>query len=342
MTASELAFLALGLLLGIAAGGALLMVVDSRTGRRDVRVTVTRDAVPRRSGTLSQDAFVAGSFTPAPGGPGDRRTVDREASQSPDPGSLPAPATVPAGTAAAARDSAPAPLPDRTLVPSRTAVAIAIEPQPDHELAGLRRRPVHGTPIERMLRGEHLALVEVVDEVAGEGPRRRAWEVLLGGLVDGMAAIAIRESVIDFPMGNPFWDQFTVEQCRRIAGALASMGYRYDGVDGWLDSRVPAYRDLTQALADVGIEPRRLRAWPNQAEIAALLIGARPAPEELLAAAGPDYTAPSMQLLLGQYAAGLGDLWIAWDSVQPVLFRDELPGDKLSSDPVTREHTSPA
>lgn len=330
MTASELAFLALGLALGVAAGAALLMVVGTRTGRRDVRVTVTRDAVPSRSKTLSQDAFVAAAFAPAPGGPGDRRTVDRGGSADLGDAALRVPAGAPAPAPAGPSPAEPTASPNRTIVPSRPAVAIAIQPEQDRELEDIRRRAVHGTPIERMLRGEHLALVEVVDEAAGTGPGRRDWEVLLGGLVDGMAAVAVRESVIDFPMGTPFWDQFTVEQCRRIAGALASMGYRYDGADGWLDSRAPVYRDLTQALADVGVEPRRVRVWPNASEIAALFAGARPAPEELLAAAGPDYAGPAMRMLLGEHAAGLDDLWVAWDSVKPVLFREELVAERTS------------
>jgi hypothetical protein len=328
VTASELAFLALGLLLGVAAGAALLLVVGSRMRRGDVRVTVTRDAVPSRSKTLSQDAFVSAATGPAPGGPGDRRTVDRDGRRG-----TPAAAEASAGTPERAPVAIPImpaadpPLPteDRTIVPSRPAVAIAVEPEPAFKVEGVvRRRPVHGTPIERMLRGEHLALLEVVDELAGAGSTRRTWEVLLGGLIDGMAAVAVREAVIDFPMGTPFWDQFTVEQCRRIAGALASMGYRYDGAAGWLDARIPTYRDMTRALADVGIEPRRVRAWPNAHEIAELFVGARPAPEELLPAAGPDYTAPSMRLLLDDHAAGLDDLWVAWDSVKPILFREEL------------------
>ena len=82
--------------------------------------------------------------------------------------------------------------------------------------------------------------------------------------------------------------------------ALASMGYRYDGAVGWVDGRVPAYRDLAQALADIGVDPRRVRAWPNQLEISALFVGARPAPEELLAAAGPEYTAEDVRALLGE------------------------------------------
>lgn len=328
MTESELAFLALGLLLGIAAGAALLMALGNRPGRREILVTVTRGAVPRRSETLSQDAFQPGPGGPAPGGPGDRRQADRD-----DHDAAPeAPAWSPPGmsTTPGLRPSiAPS---DRTPVPSfagpaaspaAAPVAIAIQPEPDRALRELRRRPAAGAALERMLRGEHLAMVEVVDEIAGtDSLRRRSWEVLLGGLVESMADVAVRESVIDFPMGTPFWDTFTVEQCRRICGALMSMGYRYDGQAGWAENRMPTYRDLAQALADVGVEPRRVRAWPNQAEIAQLYAGARPAPEELLAAAGPEYSAAAMQALIGEHAGDLAELWVAWDSVLPALLRE--------------------
>jgi hypothetical protein len=67
------------------------------------------------------------------------------------------------------------------------------------------------------------------------------------------------------------------------------------------------------------MDPIRIRAWPNQAEIAALFVGARPAPEELLAAAGPDYRVEDMQALLGERATGLSGLWVAWDDVRPAL-----------------------
>lgn len=332
MTSSELAFLALGLLLGAASGAALVVTLGSRPVRRDVRVTVTRDAVPRRSETLSQDAFVAGPAGPAPGGPGDRREADRDGSGAPPAGDPWRPELAPTTRAGVgdpaperAPQRAPDPAPDRTLVPSVAKVAIAIQPEVDRELEGLRRRPTHGTQLERMLRGDHRAMVEVVDEIAGADSRqRRAWELLLGGLVEGMADVAVRESVIDFPMGTAFWDTFTIEQCRRLVAALDSMGYRYDGHAGWVESRAPNYRDLSRALADVGIEPRRVRAWPTQAEIASLFVGARPAPEELVAAAGPDYTAADMQALLGEHAADLADLWVTWEAVRPALFRESL------------------
>jgi hypothetical protein len=134
-----------------------------------------------------------------------------------------------------------------------------------------------------------------------------------------MADMAVRESVIDFPMGTAFWDAFTIEQCRQAVAALATMGFRYDGRDGWVEHHVPVYRDLSLALADIGEDPRRIRAWPNASEIAALFVGARPAPEELLAAAGPDYRVEDMQALIGEHASELAGLWIAWDDVQPHL-----------------------
>ena len=205
------------------------------------------------------------------------------------------------------------------------AIGVAIEPEVDRELDDLRRRPALGMPLERMLRGEHLAMVEVVDAVAGEDSRqRRTWEVLLGRFTAAMAEIAVAESVIDFPMGTAFWDSFTVEQCRRVVGALDAMGYVYDGRDGWADGRVPAYRDLTTALADVGIDPRRIRAWPNSSDIAGLFVGARPAPEELLAAAGPAYDVDAMRELVGHRADELQDLWLAWDAARPALLEEHL------------------
>ena len=49
MTASEFAFLALGLVLGLASGSAIVVVLGSRPPAREVRLTVGHDAVPRRA-----------------------------------------------------------------------------------------------------------------------------------------------------------------------------------------------------------------------------------------------------------------------------------------------------
>lgn len=327
MTASELAFLGLGLLLGAASGAALIVVLGSQPPRREIRLTVTRDAVPRRSETLSQDAFVTSPSEPARGGPGDRRWFDRDLPPSDGHGSAGVPVMAPIGAAAGppvATGWAAASRSDRTSVPYvASGVAVAAAPETSAADPGPETPQVAlpgETALERILRGEHLAMVDVIDAVAGQDSlRRRDWELLLGGLAEAMADMAVRESVVDFPMGTPFWDTFTVEQCRHIVAALASMGFLYDGRSGWVEHHVPVYRDVSIALADIGIDPRRVRAWPNQAEIAALFVGARPAPEELLAAAGPDYRVEDMQALLGEHSSDLAGLWIAWDGVRPTL-----------------------
>ena len=374
MTASELAFMALGIVLGAASGAALIVLFGTRLPRREIRVTVTRDVLPRRSETLSQDAFVTSAGEPARGGPADRRSDDREGMERrpstplttgspgiampvrPVPAATPNPSrdrtivptgpgrsvsgaspptpprpristTVPVGSANPALSPVTSPAASPATLPAAgmTARPVAIEEDAERELEQERHRRAWSSAMERILRGEHRAMAEVLDRVAGpDSQQRREWEQLLGGLVEAMAEVAVRESVIDFPMGTAFWDTFTVEQCRRVVGALATMGYDYDGHDGWVDSRVPAYRDLSQALADVGIDPRRMRAWPNSADIAGLFVGARPAPEELLAAAGPAYSVDDVRELVGEStgAAELADLWLAWDVARPALFEE--------------------
>jgi len=84
VTASEFAFLALGLVLGVACGAALVEVLRSRPpGRREVRVTVAPNSIPRRASTLAEsDTTDPG---PARGGPADRRWIDRDMPPSDDP-----------------------------------------------------------------------------------------------------------------------------------------------------------------------------------------------------------------------------------------------------------------
>jgi hypothetical protein len=78
VTASEFAFLALGLILGIATGAALIEVLRVRApASREVRVTVARNSIhARRAATLADDGFPDATAGPATGGPGDRRWND--------------------------------------------------------------------------------------------------------------------------------------------------------------------------------------------------------------------------------------------------------------------------
>ena len=78
MTAAEFAFLALGLVLGIATGAALIEVLRARPPvAREVRVTVSPNAIQSRlSSTLADPRGAHDEEGPARGGPADRRGRD--------------------------------------------------------------------------------------------------------------------------------------------------------------------------------------------------------------------------------------------------------------------------
>jgi hypothetical protein len=392
MTASEFAFLALGLVLGIASGSALVVVLGSRPPAREVKVTVERDAVPRRAATLSSDAFTAHS-EPARGGPADRRRLDRDAPVT-DPHPAPRPTgglpgvPVMATSAAVARPVA-RPIRGaeiRTAVPSSlfTAAAsavtapfepdsgapwggIAVLPERDPSLdairiqavlsalraqrAGLRTatalleaRPIPEpeaesaagrnpefdpdeptatdapTTLVQILRGDQRALIRTVAVLAGDDvAMQRPWQAAITGLAKAVIRRSIGEGVLDFPVGNPFWDTFTTEQCRTVARALAACGYRFDGIDGWADERIPSYRDLTAAVAAAGLEPRRIRAWPTREEIAALYREVTVAADEYFAAQVPELELADVQALVGSSTPDLELLWRHWELARPVL-----------------------
>jgi hypothetical protein len=81
VTVSEFMFLAIGLVLGVASGAALIEIIRARPpARREVRLTVAQDAIPRRRATtLADDAFVTVGPEPARGGPADRREIESSA-----------------------------------------------------------------------------------------------------------------------------------------------------------------------------------------------------------------------------------------------------------------------
>jgi hypothetical protein len=317
---SEFAFLALGLMLGAAGGAALVVVLRSRQPSREILLTVTHGAVPGRASTLSADAFAGRHTEPAPGGPADRRQVDRDDGQAGSDRRF----SVPAAQASMM------PLHDRGVGDIRTlvrsgpssapAVGIAIRPEVDPEMELLRASRGARALLEGILDGDHRAMLASLDAIAGsDGALRRDWEMLLSDLTAALSERAIDLGVLDFPIGTAFWDSFTIQQCRLIAGSLASMGFRFDGRDGWQDARQPGYRDLARALADVGIEARRVRSWPNQVEIADLYKGARAAPDDAVAQFAPTLEARDLRELLGPRADVVHDLWLAWDSVRPTL-----------------------
>ena len=373
MIASEFAFLALGLVLGVASGSALVMVLGSRPPAREVRLTVGHDAVPRRAATLSSDAFLTSPAEPARGGPADRRRLDRdEAPAEPArPSLIPAmaiagsgPGTgvfmrtpvlsgatatsalgipivperdpvldairVQAAAAAerlygAARPAATALLERQLATPNAANAANAAERAallgPNEDDSSLDPDVTDETPaLLRILRGDDRALFATAAVLAGaDEADRRAWQAAIMSLTGAIVDRAIGSGWLDFPVGNPFWDTFTTDQCRGIAAALAATGHRFDGVDGWKDDRAPNHRDLTIAVAAAGLEPRRIRAWPTQDEIGSLYLEVTAAADDFLAAHAPNLDLEEAQALAGVGGEDLAGLWVAWDRVRSVL-----------------------
>ena len=174
--------------------------------------------------------------------------------------------------------------------------------------------------IVRLLRGDRGALRALVDRLAGDDPdARRRWQMQLTDLVDAILARAIDATALSFPEDHPFWGPWTQTQCRDVAAALASFGYRFDGLGAFADSRVPSQRDLSLAVGYAGLDPMRIRIWPTEAEMPALYRDVRVDASRFLAEAAGGLTLGEMVDLLGQRAEGLADLWNTWGRVRPLL-----------------------
>ena len=181
--------------------------------------------------------------------------------------------------------------------------------------------PLDDTPaIIRILRGDHRAVLRTAEVLAGgDGAMRLPWQTAIIGLAQAIVGRAIERGILDFPVGNPFWDTFTTAQCRDIAGALSATGFRFDAIDAWADERVPTYRELTAAVADAGIEPRRIRAWPTQHEIGRLYAAVTVAADEFIATEAAEMDLIAVQDLIGGRHEELDFLWRNWAKAGPVL-----------------------
>jgi hypothetical protein len=174
--------------------------------------------------------------------------------------------------------------------------------------------------ILRMLRGDREAMRAVVDELSGEDIEEiRRWQLLLSNLVDACVARAIEASSLEFPSDHGFWAPFSQAQGRDIATALASLGYRFDGMGGFADGRVPSQRDLSLALGYAGLDPMRMRSWPNEATMGQLFEEVRVAADEYVTATAGDLTLGEMVALLRGRAEPLADLWNNWGRIRPLL-----------------------
>jgi hypothetical protein len=178
----------------------------------------------------------------------------------------------------------------------------------------------HEPAILKLLRGDREAMDRTVTAMAGAAPaERRHWQLMVSGLIDAILARAIEASALEFPTEQPFWALFSEDQARDIATALASFGYRFDGMGGFVDGRVPSQRDLSLAVGYAGFDPMRIRRWPTEAEAADLYRGVAVAAGDYLAGAAGGLTLGEMIDLLGGRAEALTDLWNDWSRIRTLL-----------------------
>jgi hypothetical protein len=182
--------------------------------------------------------------------------------------------------------------------------------------AGSRGEPA----ITRLVRGDRDMLVALAEELSGtDTAERQRWQANLGHFVEAVIARAIEASKLTFPLEHPFWGAFTLAQNRDVMSALSSLGYRYDGVGGWMDDRLPGQRDLSLAVGYAGLDPMRIRRWPNESEMTDLLQDVEVASDEFIMEAAGGLTLGELVDALGRRADDLTDLWNDWGRVRPLL-----------------------
>ena len=185
--------------------------------------------------------------------------------------------------------------------------------------------------IIRVLRGDRDARERIVAALAGPDPdAQREWHLRLAQLVDAITAKAIEDGYLDLPADDPFWGLFEARESRDIVGALSALGFRYDGMGGFADGRVPAARDLALAVGYAGLDRMRIRTWPREDTMGGLYSRATVAADEWLADLAGDLSLGRMVDALGSRAAALADTWNAWGRVRLVLWRSSQAGSPPS------------
>lgn len=177
--------------------------------------------------------------------------------------------------------------------------------------------------IFELLRGDPAVIEGLVASLADEDPDQPArLRLAFAALVSAIVADAINDSFLRFPGDHVFWGPFSMEQSRGITRALAALGYRFDGLGGWVDERAPSQRELSLALGYAGLDPMRVRQWPTEAQTAELFRNVEIAADEYLMGVAGELSLAQMVELLGRRADGLVELWNHWGRIRPLLLED--------------------
>ncbi len=208
------------------------------------------------------------------------------------------------------------PSPDQTRDP-------ILSDQATEEALGVALEGGTAPRIFRLLWNEPDAMDELVARLAGDDQDdHRHWRLALTGLLDAILADAIEQAYLRFPHEHPFWGPQTQQQNRDITKALASLGHRYDGQGGWVDQPMPSQREMSLALSYAGLDPMRVRNWPNEQQTAELFTEVEVAADEYLAGVAGDLTLAEMVEMLGRRADSLVELWNNWGRVRPLLLEE--------------------
>ncbi|HYN04998.1 MAG TPA: hypothetical protein VE359_21290, partial [Vicinamibacteria bacterium] len=140
--------------------------------------------------------------------------------------------------------------------------------------AGAAGEPANAEPaVLPLLAGDRDVLRRIAATLAeGDAEADGRWQARLSTLVDAVRARAIDGAALTFP-DDGFWAPYTQVQGREIAAALAALGYRYDGHEGFADGRIPGQRELSLAIGYAGLDPMRIRIWPSEVELPHLFAG---------------------------------------------------------------------
>lgn len=191
-------------------------------------------------------------------------------------------------------------------------------PSTDWQVIDLRAP--HPQAITLLMRRDSRTMSVLIEQLAGtDSAARRSLQLLLSIFVDSVVAAAIDDACFEFPVGQPFWSQFTPEESREVARGLAVLGFRYDGFGGFADGRVPAQWDLALAVGQAGLLPARVRYWPKPDEAAQLFLGVRVSGDTFIGLRAPALTLGELVTILGRRAESLADLWNDWPRVRPLL-----------------------